>query len=405
MHSCGRRRPRGAARSLRPLTVADVGAWWSRPGGWVAGRGPGSLAVRRWAIPVILAGVLSGLLSLVGAPSPVLFGSLLAGVAIGVLGQRELPVRPGVMVAGQATIGATIGGLVDLPALGSLGSHWLAVLTVCLATLALSLGIGQGLRVHGVTPVTAAFAFIAGGASGIVATARDLGADDRLVGVVQYLRVVIILAGMPLLTLLVFDPPAGRTTSLGLATAAGVHPDSGGPLAAAAGAPADLAFLAVSVGVGLGLARLTRMPAGAVLGPLVVAVALSVTGLLGAAAVPGVAENLGYGVVGLLIGLRFTRESLHQVARIVPTAIVLIVMLIAATAGLGVLLSEWTGVSRLDGYLATTPGGLFAVLATASDTGADVTFVLAVQVVRLLVMVSVAPLAAALFRPSAGSPP
>ncbi|HYO86961.1 MAG TPA: AbrB family transcriptional regulator [Dermatophilaceae bacterium] len=355
--------------------------------------------------PVILAGVVSGVLSPVGAPSPVLFGSLLAGVSFGVLGRRERPVRPGVMVAGQAAIGATIGGLVDLPTLGSLGSHWLAVLAVCLATLALSLGIGQGLRLHGVTPVTSAFAFIAGGASGIVATARDLGADDRLVGVVQYLRVVIILAGMPLLTLLVFDPPAGRTTPLGLATAAGVQPDSGGPLVAAAGVPADLALLAVSVGVGLGLARLTRMPAGAVLGPLVVAVALSVTGVLGAAAVPGVAENLGYGVVGLLIGLRFTRESLRQVARIVPTAIVLIVLLIAATAGLGVLLSEWTGVSRLDGYLATTPGGLFAVLATAADTGADVTFVLAVQVARLLVMVSVAPLVAALFRPSVGSPP
>ena len=40
------------------------------------------------------------------------------------------------------------------------------------------------------------------------------------------------------------------------------------------------------------------------------------------------------------------------------------------------MLSATTGASALDGYLATTPGGLYAVLATASDIGADVTFVL-----------------------------
>ena len=59
-----------------------------------------------------------------------------------------------------------------------------------------------------------------------------------------------------------------------------------------------------------------------------------------------------------------------------------------ACAGLGAVLSAATGVSALDGYLATTPGGLYAVLATASDSGADVTFVLAVQVLRLFVMLS-----------------
>jgi len=50
----------------------------------------------------------------------------------------------------------------------------------------------------------------------------------------------------------------------------------------------------------------------------------------------------------------------------------------------------------LDGYLATTPGGLFAVLATAVGSGADTTLVLAVQVLRLVVMLAVAPVLAML---------
>ena len=52
----------------------------------------------------------------------------------------------------------------------------------------------------------------------------------------------------------------------------------------------------------------------------------------------------------------------------------------------------------LDGYLATTPGGMNAVLATATATGADTTFVLAVQVLRLFAMLLSAPLIARLLR-------
>ena len=64
------------------------------------------------------------------------------------------------------------------------------------------------------------------------------------------------------------------------------------------------------------------------------------------------------------------------------------------------LLAATTGVGALDAYLATTPGGLYAVLATAQDSGADATFVLAVQVLRLFVMLLSAPLLARWLRRS-----
>ena len=49
--------------------------------------------------------------------------------------------------------------------------------------------------------------------------------------------------------------------------------------------------------------------------------------------------------------------------------------------------------SLLDAYLATTPGGLFAVLAVAFGADANTTFILAVQGLRMLVMVLLAPVA------------
>jgi uncharacterized membrane protein AbrB (regulator of aidB expression) len=75
-----------------------------------------------------------------------------------------------------------------------------------------------------------------------------------------------------------------------------------------------------------------------------------------------------------------------------------LVVLSLACAGLGVALAAVTDASPLDGYLATTPGGMNAVLVTATSTGADTTFVLAVQVLRLFVMLLSAPLVARLLR-------
>ena len=72
--------------------------------------------------------------------------------------------------------------------------------------------------------------------------------------------------------------------------------------------------------------------------------------------------------------------------------------------GLAVVLAATTSVSLLDAYLATTPGGLYAVLAVAFGAGANTTFIVAVQALRLLVMVLLAPLAVRLLvgRPGEG---
>ncbi len=340
----------------------------------------------RWWLLVGLVVAASALMAVARTPSPVLFGALLAGMALALGSAKPLVPPPALGLLGQGLIGASIGALVDTGTMRSLGAQAPAVLAVSVLTLVLSMSIGQGLRVHGVSAVTAAFAFIAGGASGIVAMARDLDADDAVVTVVQYLRVVLIVLGMPLVTALVFKPSHGPVRPIALPTA----PWHTG-----------VVFVIICLGLGLALARWTPLPAGGVLGPLLVSVALAVSGMLGPVAVPVPLENLGYALVGAQVGLRFTQASVRQIARLLPTAAGLIVVLIAATAALGMGLAAVTGVSNLDGYLATTPGGLFAVLVVAADTGANVTFVLAVQVIRLLVMLLLAPLVARLLRPDA----
>ena len=63
-------------------------------------------------------------------------------------------------------------------------------------------------------------------------------------------------------------------------------------------------------------------------------------GCSGTVAVPTALEQLGYALIGVRVGLRFTRASLRSIARLLPLATALIVAVIVACALLGLLLSR-----------------------------------------------------------------
>ena len=143
--------------------------------------------------------------------------------------------------------------------------------------------------------------------------------------------------------------------------------------------------------IGLPLARLLRVPAGGLLGPMTVALVLTLAGVTGAARPPGLLVELAFAVIGWQAGVRFTRESLRVVAGLLPAATALIAAVVVGCAALGAVLARLTGVTPLEAYLATTPGGIYAVVATAVSSGVDVAFVVAVQVLRVVMMLLVAP--------------
>ena len=354
----------------------------------MAGAGWGA-RVADAALVVTAAVALTLAFDVLDLPSPSLFGGLLAGLVRGLAGRRRLAVPKPATTAAQGLIGVSIGALVDLDTLEAVGRDWLPVLVVTVATLVLSVLAGLLMRLQpGVSPVTGAFAMIAGGASGITAMSRELGADDRMVAVLQYLRVLLIVVLMPVAAAALFgaEPGSGGTTV-----------DDAGP-----GWPAGLLFAAVCLLAGTPLARLLRIPVPTLLGPMLVAAGLDLGGLSGGADVPAPLGTAAFLVIGLMVGLNFDRDSLRTVGRAMPLALAVILGLVAACAGLGAVLATTTGASALDAYLATTPGGLYAVLATAQDGGADATFVLAVQVLRLFVMLLSAPLLARWLRRSEG---
>ena len=79
----------------------------------------------------------------------------------------------------------------------------------------LSIVAGALLGLHrDVSPLTGSLALVAGGASGLVAIARELGGDDRVVAVVQYLRVALVTASMPVVVTLIYHADKSHHAAL-----------------------------------------------------------------------------------------------------------------------------------------------------------------------------------------------
>jgi len=334
--------------------------------------------VTRWAGIAAATIAASGLAAAAGVPSPALFAALAVGIAYALTLGGAHPLTPPApwLTFGQAIIGVALGAQLTSETLSAVVADWLPIAVITFATLLISLAAGLGLsRGTGLDRPTALLGLIAGGASGIVAMSDELGADARLVAFMQYLRVLVVVVTAPLIATVLFG--AGGDL---------VPPELG-----SAGLAADLAF---TVGCGIAgvlLARRVPVTAGTLLLPLAIAAALTVSGVTDDARVPDRIQDLGFAAIGLQVGLRFTVATIRQAGRLLPAVLLALAGMIAACGGLALLILLVTDVSFSDAYLATTPGGLYAVLAVAISSGGNVGFVLAVQALRLFVMILAAP--------------
>src|SRR4051794_5544991 len=161
----------------------------------------------------------------------------------------QVPV--GVFRVAQAITGVSLGVYVHSSSLSAVANAWLPVAIVSAATLGLSLLCGWALvKTVGLDPPTAALGMVAGGASGIVGMADELGADDRLVAIMQYLRVLVVVVLTPILVAVAFNHPHGHDS--------GATPAST-PLI---GSLHDWALMAAALAVGAAVVTVARIPAG-----------------------------------------------------------------------------------------------------------------------------------------------
>lgn len=355
-----------------------------------AGPGPGQAVSGRrfWLVvgAVYLLAVVG--FTVLGIPAPFLLAGVVAG-AVCVLGTSEPRALPAPACDfALGVVGMATGSHIDSEIVGQIFAKPVAVIGSTVATLLVTLTLGQMLRVSPqVSGATATFASIAGGASGITSMAKELRADAATVVTIQYLRVLVVVFSVPIVAPLL----------------------GGGESNPAAGGPVDLLqsllFVGVVLTAGLGMAWVWNFTASKIIFPMAVAALISVFDVFEGEQVPVPVTAIGFGLIGLMVGLDITRTTLRRVSKILPMTLGTLILGLVACAGVGLVLAHLTGISFYSAYLATTPGGLPAVMALAVTTGDDVGLVVTCQVLRVFLAISLGAVVAAGIRRREGSSP
>ncbi|MFC9226999.1 AbrB family transcriptional regulator [Streptomyces hygroscopicus] len=360
-----------------------------------------------WAL-IIAGGYAAGLAAdAFGVPAPYLLCSLLTGAVLALCGLVRDRLPAPANRASQALVGALMGSYLTPAALASAAPVALPLTVVTAATIGLSLAVAWLLARGGrVGRSSAVLGMVPGGSAAIVTCADELNADVRLVAFTQYLRVGLVATAAPL--------AAHWMTSA--SPAAGGHPAAGGGgagsgllhLVAGSDQLTGLATLAAITLAGSWAGRRLRVPTPLLMGPMLVALAATLSGVVPGFAPVGVLRNIVFVLVGLDVGVRFTRRTLLRMRRLLPPILICMAAVCLGCAGLAWVFAGVTGTPFNDAYLATTPGGINAVLATAVSSHADVALVSTVQSLRLLVVLLATPLIVRLLAPrwagSAGVP-
>lgn len=328
-----------------------------------------------WPILIALSAVLSALLLWLHAPAALMIGPLLAGMIVSGAGARvKFPVTP--FVAAQGIVGCLIAKMVPLTIVGDVVSHWLLFSFGVVSVVAASLFIGWGMTRLRVMPgTTALWGTSAGAASIMTVMAEHYGADIRLVALMQYFRVVMVAAIAALIARLF------GATSAPVAQEMVWFP------------PVDWLALAYTMAlavVGPVVAKYLRIPAGAFLVPLVAGAVLVHFGWMSIELPPWLLAA-SYALVGWNVGLRFTRALLVHAARLLPHIVGSTLALIALCGVLAFVMVAVAGVDPMTAYLATSPGGSDSIAIIAASTNVDVSFVMAMQTVRMIAVLFIAP--------------
>ncbi len=331
---------------------------------------------RSWSALIALSAASGALLVWLHAPAALMLGPLLAGMAVaGGGGRVSLPVP--VFVVAQGIVGCMIARMVPLSIVGDVLAHWALFTFGVLSVVATSSFLGWMMtRLQLLPGTTALWGTSPGAASVMTIMAESYGADIRLVALMQYSRVVMV-AVVAAVVVKLF----GASSAEAGQAIVWFPPLDGWALAQT---------LALAV-AGPVVARYLRIPAGAFLLPLVVGAVLVHFGWISIELPPWLLAGC-YALIGWNIGLRFTRPLLVHAARAMPRVIFCALFLIGLCGLIAALMVVVAGVDPLTAYLATSPGGADSVAIIAASTDVDVSFVMAMQTVRLLAVLFLAPL-------------
>ena len=257
-------------------------------------------------LPIFLFGLIGGIAAFyIGVPMTFMLGGI-AGAASFVLwyerNDRKLPkLSRWVRLVSMSVIGAMIGSRFSPELLTLLPQFWISGLAL-IPFILLAHGGNYAImrKLGGYEKLDAYFAALPGGIIDSAALAEEAGADLRVVTAQHFIRIILVVASIPLLFLFIQGDAVGSLDGQTLAT---TDYDI-----------IDIALLLTIALIGLFIGQLTKLPVSHMLGPLLLSLTLSVGGFVEIDIPPWLGHTAQF-MVGTALGAQFSGVSRRLLAR------------------------------------------------------------------------------------------
>lgn len=347
------------------------------------------------SIFVAVSGMGGFLLALTGLPVGWMIGTLLTATLIFIFSPNLLNMvvpQKGIpkywMAIGQCILGIELGQKMDDSVLFIFLENWLTVITMLLLSIMFSLLSGLVLwKFSDLDMLTSFFSTAPGGLSSIPIIAEEVGANTGVVSIIQTMRIFLVILSVPLILSIWVSNPAD-TVNIPSTNTIMVQFQSENIV--------STALLVVVAFLGYYLGKFLKFPAPWLIGSMVsIAIVKSFSSLV-----------IGYNIIawwpteliifsqvliGASIGSRIHKSMFKGLKKTLAISFLSTIFLIFSMFLCAYIVSLITGLSIITSALAFAPGGIAEMTTTAIVLDADSTFVVAVQVLRVISVCMILP--------------
>ncbi|MFN4059585.1 MAG: AbrB family transcriptional regulator [Paracoccus hibiscisoli] len=318
---------------------------------------------------------------MLGLPLPWLLGPMLACLAVALRGVRMQGAGQfGVFM--RTFLGVAVGAsitpevLTGLPAIA--GS--LAIVPVFIAVIAL-VGYPLFRRGFGFDHPTAWYAAMPGGLQDMLVFGEEAGGDIRALSLIHATRVLVIVTVAPLIMTFYWSVDLSQPP--------------GAPISSVAW---DQIALMVAAGfLGWKVAERVGLFGASILGPMILTAALSLAGIIQTRPPAEIIQAAQF-FIGIAVGVKYVGITGREL-RIDVTAGLLYSLVLAVISLIFLEVVYLLGLApALDAFLAFLPGGQAEMVVIAIIAGADLAYVVSHHILRIVLVILLAPLAARLMR-------
>jgi membrane AbrB-like protein len=333
-----------------------------------------------YSLPAIAIGAVGGAIFLyLRMPLAWMLGSMfLVGVVVlaGLDKKIRLTVNPLLRAIMITVIGVMLGSAFT-PDMIERAKEWLGLILLMLVYIPLTTALCYVVfrRFAGLDPVTSYFSAAPGGLQEMTLVGEHYGGDGRSIILTHALRIFVVVMTVPVYFRFIekLDVPP---------MAVGRHMWELLPI--------EAVLLAACGVVGWFGAKLFRIPAAQLVGPMVVSAIVHLAGWSTASPPPELVAAAQV-VMGAALGCRFVGTPLKEVGRIAAYAVLATGVMLGVSLGFTAGFADLVGINSAALMLVLSPGGMAEMSLVALGLGVEVAIVASMHVFRIAVVVIAVP--------------